>query len=996
MVAFLLDPGFFAPAEMVRSVAPHAAVAIALLSAAVLGQVVPRWRREGHYPPRFVLFASLGGVAAVSVTIWLAVILADYVSSVRRAEAQVATAAGFLDEYMERSLDGAELLTRKVEETVRELGGVDALVAAKDEWLKLRAATDALPQVSAIVVADRDGMVAFNTQDFPTSRKISVADRTYFKLHRDAGIRLHIGSAIFAKSTGEAVFTYSRRLDGADGGMVGVALASIGAGYFDNVFGRLGIGEGVVAGFLRANGDVLAINDGLPAANRNFADLTAFHSAFQGESASVLRGQLEGGLTRIVAVHRNTQLGTLAFASVPVSTALSGWRTNVAATGGVLTAILGVLGTLGILGHRSIRREERLKALSESLAAFQDAVISSAATAIIATDKEGTITLFNAAAERLLGWRSTEMIGQRTPECFHDGGEVVQRSAELSAALGRRIDPGFQTFVARLAEVPVDEHEWTYIRKDGSKVPVLLSVSALRDSRDGITGYLGVALDVSARRKAEREMRHSETRLRAIVDNVIDSIITINAQGIIQSFNPAAERMFGYGAADVIGSNVSMLMDEPHRSQHDGYLDNYMATGHAKIIGIGREVEGLRRDGSSFPAELTVTEVDVSGRRIFVGVIRDLSERKKVERMKEEFVSTVSHELRTPLTAIRGSLSLVNSGVLGDVPDEIRELTEVAEQSSERLVLLINDILDVEKIGSGQLRLEIAPVGVDELLDKALADTKGYADKYGIGLRAEERTGGVRFRADSHRMIQVLANLISNAVKFSPPRGEVVVSTSLRPGGLVRFSVMDHGPGIPDEFRAHIFEKFAQADASDSKVKGGTGLGLAITKGLVERMGGEIGFDTQSGRGTTFHVDFPIIEEMPVAAIRDAHGTGLRVLHVEDDEATRLLLARLLGAQAEVIGAASVVEAIALAHSQSFDLTVIDLGLPDGNGLEVLSHVEDRNGHLAPAAIFSAFDDVPANLPPNVGAVLVKSRLSDRDLAQTLLSLMDRKEDAPA
>lgn len=507
-----------------------------------------------------------------------------------------------------------------------------------------------------------------------------------------------------------------------------------------------------------------------------------------------------------------------------------------------------------------------------------------------------------------------------------------------------------------------------------------------------VAGFFVLVTDVTPMKEAERQVSDAENRLRAILNSLMDGIITIDGKGIIIAVNPAAVRLFGYAVEEVTGQNIKMLMPEPNRSSHDGHLARYQTKEQTQVIGVGRELEGQTKAGRLFPMELTVTEIEIDGRRMFVGVIRDLSERKKIERMKEEFVSTVSHELRTPLTAIRGSLSLVNSGVLGDVPDEVRELTEVAEQSSERLVLLINDILDVEKIGSGQLRLEITQVGADELLAKALADTKGYADNYGIGLRAEGRAAGIRFRADSHRMIQVLANLISNAVKFSPPGDEVVVSTSLTQAGLLRFSVMDHGPGISEEFRARIFEKFAQADASDSKVKGGTGLGLAITKGLVERMGGEIRFETQPGQGTIFHVDFPVIVEMPTAAIREAHGPGLRVLHVEDDEATRLLLARLLSAEAEVVGACSVVEAIALARSQSFDLAVIDLGLPDGNGLEVLSHVEGRDGRPVPAAIFSALDDAPADLPANVGAVLVKSRVSDRDLAQTLLSLMGRTE----
>lgn len=991
LLAFLTDSSLLDPAEVLRSISPHAALGLLLASFAVLALAIPSWRPQGHFGPRFVLDAALGGFSAVAITLWFAVILADYVSSVRRAEHQVLVAADILDDYVDRSLDSAELLTAKTLDSVVALGGVEALAASEREWRAIAAAKGAIPHINAVLVADAAGMVVFNSQGFPFPRVISISDRTYFKLHRDAGLERHIGSAVFSKSTGQPVFTYSRRISDAEGRMSGIVVASIDAAYFDDVFRRFKLGQGSVSGLLRENGDVLAMEGGEPVVGENLADLPVFGSLIGADHQVLQRGELRDGITRIIGIRRNSALGTVAFASLPLSAALSGWKTTVAITGGILLTVLGAVVLLGVLGRRAIRREEELKRRSESLAAFQDAVISSAGSAIIATRRDGSITLFNAAAERLLGWRADELVGRGTPERFHDPEQVRQRAAELSASLGRPVAPGFEVFVARLADASVDEREWVYVRKDGSKIPVQLSVTALRDSQGEVIGYLGVAIDMSARRKAERELRYSEKRLRAVVDNVVDGIVTIDAKGIVQSMNPAAERIFAATATQCVGRNVSMLMDEPHHSQHDGYLDAYLRTGIAKVIGSGREVEGRRLDGSAFPMELTVTEVDIAGRKMFVGVVRDLSERKRIERLKAEFVSTVSHELRTPLTAIRGSLSLINSGVLGDVPEEVRELTMVSEQSSERLVRLINDILDVEKIGAGEVKLDIAPVTVGALIARALADTKGYADQYGVTLQGADGCPAVRIRVDADRMIQVLANLISNAVKFSPRGGTVTVAAVRMPGGWVRFSVIDKGPGIAEEFRSQLFERFAQADASDAKVKGGTGLGLAITKGLVEKMGGVIGFDTEIGRGTAFHVDFPALDEAPLRT--SAYDPSRkRMLHVEDDDATRLLLSRLMGNVVEVVGARSVEEAMGLAQSQPFDFAVVDLGLPDGNGIEIVPYVEDAAGHPAPVVLFSASDDLPADLPSNVVSVLVKSRASEQDLAEILRTLAARQE----
>ena len=348
-----------------------------------------------------------------------------------------------------------------------------------------------------------------------------------------------------------------------------------------------------------------------------------------------------------------------------------------------------------------------------------------------------------------------------------------------------------------------------------------------------------------------------QERLSAILHTVVDGILTIDTKGIVRTVNPAAAAMFGYGPDEIVGREVGILMPE----LLSGIRDRLFAPTAGGGGGSGREVEGRRKDGGVFPVELTLGRMAIAGAVMFTAVVRDISERRQIERMKEEFISTVSHELRTPLTAIRTSLSLINAGVMGDVPEEALEMTVIAEESCERLGRLINDILDVEKISSGQLQLEMERISLVEAVERALADTRMYAERFGVALSPLITLEGASIEADFDRVVQVVANLISNACKFSPEGETVTVTVGEGDAGRVRVSIADRGPGIAEQFRERIFGKFAQADASDAKVKGGTGLGLNIAKGLVERMGGRIWFDTAVGAGTVFHFDFPLLPQ---------------------------------------------------------------------------------------------------------------------------------------
>ncbi|MFP2932128.1 ATP-binding protein [Pyxidicoccus sp. 3LG] len=362
------------------------------------------------------------------------------------------------------------------------------------------------------------------------------------------------------------------------------------------------------------------------------------------------------------------------------------------------------------------------------------------------------------------------------------------------------------------------------------------------------------------------------------------------------------------------------------------------------------------------------------------------------ERLKNEFVSTVSHELRTPLTSIRGSLGLLTGGVAGPLPPAVAEMIGIAHKNSERLIRLINDILDLDKMESGRLDVELVPAELAPLLVQAAEAHHGYAEEYGVRVETVLDAPGALARVDVDRLAQVLANLLSNAIKFSP-RCERVTLRLGRHGGGLRVSVEDRGPGIPEAFRARIFQKFAQADGSDSRKRSGTGLGLSIARALVERLGGTLDFTTAVGAGTTFWFDLPEWRPAPCApepalaraqpeAPSPVRGRRARVLHVETDADNRRVVADVLGDVAEVVAAVDLGEAESALRTGRFQLVLVEPELPQGGRLSLAPLLA-----AAPVVLFSMAEPAP-ELVRQVSAALVKSRASNADLRAAVLQFL--------
>ena len=371
-----------------------------------------------------------------------------------------------------------------------------------------------------------------------------------------------------------------------------------------------------------------------------------------------------------------------------------------------------------------------------------------------------------------------------------------------------------------------------------------------------------------------------------------------------------------------------------------------------------------------------------------------------VERTKHDFIATVSHELRTPLTSIRGSLGLVSSGALGAAPEKMLAMLKIANQNSERLVRIINDILDIENIESGKFEIDPRDVPLAAFLRHALELNAGYGARHEVRFVLATVPDGTQVRADPDRLMQVMTKLLSNAAKFSSP-GSLVWVRYRREDARVHIEVEDLGTGIPEEFRGRVFEKFTQADSSASRRFDGTGLGLSITRHLVQAMGGTIGFATDIGRGTTFRFDLPAaatsapMPEQPLsdtARLRILTPLALdsravpRILHVEDDSDLSTVIQAALGTRAEVVSAASLAAAEDLLSKEQFSLLILDPGLPDGNGLDLLDRLESPTAGPLPVLILSV-TEVTHSVRRRVAAALVKSRVSESEIAATILSL---------
>lgn len=359
-------------------------------------------------------------------------------------------------------------------------------------------------------------------------------------------------------------------------------------------------------------------------------------------------------------------------------------------------------------------------------------------------------------------------------------------------------------------------------------------------------------LALSGMQSQQQKVDAANRDLRAALELAVEGIAQIDADGRCTTVNQAFSRMVGYPTAEILGRNWQSFVHPSDIANLQGAFLTMQRTGKVAV-----EVQALRKSGGTLDLELVLLPHWVDGRLDgFFCFARDISHRKHLERMKSEFISVVSHELRTPLTSIHGALGLLQGGIAGTFGEQAQNLLSVAGRNAERLLSLVNDILDLDKLVAGKMHFQLREFDLFEATHQAVETNRQYADRFGVTFGLRPCPGPCLGIADSDRLQQVLANLLSNAAKFSPKEGQVDIEVSVREHHI-RIAVTDQGPGIRPEFRARIFEKFSQADTSTTRHKGGTGLGLAIAKGMVERMGGLIGFVSEPNIRTTFYIELP-------------------------------------------------------------------------------------------------------------------------------------------
>ncbi len=783
----------------------------------------------------------------------------------------------------------------------------------------------------------------------------------------------------------------------------------------------------------------------------------------------------------------------------------------------IIIFYLSMLTLVWLLTRIMARLDESNLALKESEKQHRILVEGVQDYAIYWLDPDGVVASWNKGAERLKGYRPEEIVGKNFSEFYPEGDRakgVPQHNLQIAVSEGKFSGEGWR------------------LRKNGSLFWASVLITPLHDDGGKLIGFSKITRDISESKKAEKALAESNNLNNAIMASASYMIIATDVTGRVISYNYEAEKELGYKASEVLGQRTTAiwhdrdeiskraeeLSEEVGRTVEPGFD---VFTTKPRLEGVEkREWTYIRINGSSFPVLLTVTVLhDKSGEITgYLEVAENITEQKKIEHIKSEFTSIVSHELRTPLTSIRGALGLINGGVAGVLPPKAKDLTKIAYESCERLIRIINDILDIGKLESGKMEMVIRPVEVRTLFRQALDANQAYGEKYGVRFILKGEPPAVSIMADAERLMQVFANLLSNAAKFSPKGGEVHVYAEDRGDGKIRFYVQDFGSGIPVAFRSRVFEKFAQAEDVNLRSHDGTGLGLAIVKNFIAAMKGSLDFSTETNVGTTFYFDLPVARDeklespeslqhpkterpfilicaddsdvtqslkaiihnagldyeaapsMTIAQqkLQEKHfsaivldlmieqGNGIdflrtlksgpestippvvivcgnidedkkmlngdaigivdwltkpideaklihclkqaiagktrpRILHVEDDINFMQVIDRALEGEVELVMAPSLREAKEQLKGADFDLVILDIGMPDGSGFELLGQWGTLTSRPTPVVILSA-SEVDRDVHENVAAALVKSRVSETKITDTILALVHNNQ----
>ena len=655
--------------------------------------------------------------------------------------------------------------------------------------------------------------------------------------------------------------------------------------------------------------------------------------------------------------------------------------------------------------------------------ALQDAIFNSANFSSIATDANGVIQIFNVGAERMLGYSAAEVTNRITPADISDPQEVIARAAALSLELDTPISPGFEALVFKASRGIEDIYELTYIRKDGSRFPAVVSVTALRDAHDEIIGYLLIGTDNTVRKQVEADQALLDQRLRdqqfytrSLIESNIDALMTTNPKGVITDVNQQMIALTGRTREALIGSPCRNFFTDPVRADaairrvlNENKLSNYELTVRARD---GTETVVSYNAATFHDREQRLQGVfaaarDVTERKRFDRTLQEKNiELEHASRMKSEFLATMSHELRTPLNAINGFSEALKDGLLGPLSETQQEYIGDIFTSGQHLLSLINDILDLSKVEAGMMALELEDADLTSLLANSLSIVREKAAAQSISLLLDANDSPTCIHLDTRKTKQIVYNLLSNAVKFSARGGKVTLRARRVPrasvgtfdvawpmrgfpladnafGDFLELCVIDGGIGISSTDMAKLFQPFTQIDSSLSRKFEGSGLGLALVKQMAELHGGSVAVCSSEGEGTRFSVWLPIrnsaqtlAEGAPNVLFEKAEMPGKRMaLIVEDDKGSGDLAMLLLEAEGfSVVRADSAERALELLELHSgLALITLDLRLPGMSGLELLERMGgDSRLANVPVVIISGHTDGRSGLPLGAAAVLQK------------------------
>lgn len=495
-------------------------------------------------------------------------------------------------------------------------------------------------------------------------------------------------------------------------------------------------------------------------------------------------------------------------------------------------ALLNLISSIGISVGQYIKRK-----YTEDISAELAAIVTNASEGIYSTKTDGTIASWNAGAERIFGWKADEIIG-KSVKIIYPPGNIIE----------------FETILKKILDgETIEQFETQGMQKDGSIIWLEKAITGIKDQKRNIIEISAIVQDISKEREMLENLRTNEKKFRDFVEATEEWFWAIDFDFKFIYTNPIIKEILGYRTEEIVGTNLFKLLPEGERKKVEIQIKNCM---QIKEGWSKRTTAWMHKDGSIRWLESNAHPIFDDNLNVigFRGADHDVTERKIIEKSKNEFISMVNHELRTPLTSIIGALGIIRAEA--KISEKIKDLSNIAYRNAERLAGIINDILDIEKFELGKFEFDIKPISIVEVVDESINASKVMAANFNINIVKEGTFTDLKVLADRRRLIQVIMNLLSNASKFSPAESTVFVSM-MPLEHRVRVSIRDQGPGIPEEFKSKVFTKFAQADTSDSRSASGTGLGLNICKNLVEGMNGSISFISKKNKGTIFYFDLP-------------------------------------------------------------------------------------------------------------------------------------------